>query len=79
VGDHEWRDPALSRLDQDRYDDPAHNPIAFLPVGPVPVWDPGALYVMPIVTPRDDEERSDGWCEDRSPELGEITENDGED
>lgn len=29
--------------------------------------------------PGDDDERYDGWCEDRSPELGEITVNDGED
>ncbi|QJY46640.1 hypothetical protein [Pseudonocardia broussonetiae] len=29
--------------------------------------------------PGDDDDRADGWCEDRSPELGEITRNDGED
>ena len=29
--------------------------------------------------PGDDDERGDGWCEDRSPEFGEITSRDGED
>ena len=27
----------------------------------------------------EDGDRVDGWCEDRSPDLGEITRNDGED
>lgn len=31
MGDHEPRDPALTQLD-DIYDDPRHNPIAFIPV-----------------------------------------------
>jgi alpha-amylase/alpha-mannosidase (GH57 family) len=30
-------------------------------------------------TPTDDRERVDGWCEDRSPAIGEITRNDEED
>ncbi len=31
-----YRDPATTRLPHARYDDPRHNPIAFLPADPVP-------------------------------------------
>lgn len=74
MGDHELNDPALTRLD-DIYDDPAQNPIAFLPVNPVTYgghtdWSltPGPVDVPP---------RVDDWCEDRPP--GELTDDDGTD
>lgn len=58
-------DPATTRLPHARYDDPRHNPIAFLPVAP--------REVEPIVVPP----RLDDWCEDRQP--GELTDDDGVD
>ncbi len=79
-------DPATAAADPWLYDADAPTPDptraqepATAMLGPIPSWDPGELYVMPIVTPRDEDERHDGWCEDRSPSLGEITTNDGED
>lgn len=63
--DELYTDPATTWLPQSRYDDPAQNPIAYLPVH-------AAAEALTYVTPRIDD-----WCEDRSP--SELTDLDGVD
>lgn len=73
MGDHELNDPALTHLD-DIYDDPRHNPIAFIPVNPVTY---GGRTDWSLTGQVDVPPRVDDWCEDRPP--GELTDDDGTD
>lgn len=57
---------------------PSGAPTQILPAVPGGRVTYGDAYDYTAV-PADDGDRPDGWCEDRSPELGEITRNDGED
>ena len=63
MADERYTDPATTWFPQSRYDDPAQNPIAYLPVY-------GAADALADVAPRIDD-----WCEDRSP--SELTDLDG--
>lgn len=81
--DRRYTEPATTRLPHVRYDDPRHNPIAFLPVDtPAPMGRVDYAGAVDWAWPPDGEDaevsvppRVDDWCEDRDPD--ELSDDDG--